>query len=229
MPKFEQLLQQNRHWSAEKKKQNPGFFTETSATQHPEFLWIGCSDSRVPAEIIVDANPGEIFIHRNFANLVIHTDFNCLSVIQYAVNVLKVSHIIVCGHYDCGGVQAVFNKQGSDIALTNKWLLHLKDIYRLYHSEVDAMSGERNKINKLVELNVVEQVHALAHTSIVQKAWSDGHHPMLHGWVYNSGDGLIKSLITLQADKSYLHPIFQYADDGKASHGRVSPFRQANR
>lgn len=208
MQSFEKLLEQNKQWSAHKKAQDPQFFKDLSKQQKPDFLWIGCSDSRVPGEIIVKAQPGEIFIHRNIANQVIPTDFNCLSVLQYAVNVLQVKHIIVCGHYNCGGVVAALNKQRSDLVITNKWLMHIKNTYRLHQDEIDSLHGTQ-RINKLVELNVIEQIYALSHTSIIQESWDQHQFPTLHGWVYGLDDGLIKTLITLSHEDE-INPIFQY-------------------
>ena len=209
MNSCEQLLQQNVQWSAEKIQKDPLFFENLSKKQTPEFLWIGCSDSRVPAEIIVGAEPGDMFIHRNIANQMIHTDFNCLSVLQYAVNVLKVKHIIVCGHYNCGGVMAALNKQRSDLLITNKWLMHIKNTYRIYQEEIDGLETEQARVNRLVELNVIEQIQALSHTTIVQNAWKEQQAPTLHGWVYRIGDGLLDPLITLEPDAE-INPIFQY-------------------
>ncbi|WP_305910186.1 carbonic anhydrase [Methylomarinum sp. Ch1-1] len=210
MESFEKLLQQNKQWSSAKKEEDPHFFSKLSNTQKPEFLWIGCSDSRVPAEIIVNAEPGEIFIHRNIANQVIHTDFNCLSVLQYAVNVLKVKHIIVCGHYNCGGVHAALQKQSSNSIITNKWLMHLKNTYRLHQHELDIIENKGRQVNRLVELNIIEQVNSLAHTSIVQRAWRGENGPIIHGWVYGLQDGLLNPLITLSPNEDLIHPIFQY-------------------
>ncbi len=212
MPTCKELLQRNQQWSAQLKEKNPSFFKQLSKKQTPEFLWIGCSDSRVPAEIIVNVEPGEMFIHRNIANQVIHTDFNCLSVVQYAVSVLEIKHIIVCGHYGCGGIIAALNKQRSDLVITNKWLMHIKNTtYRLHQKEIDAYANESERVNRLVELNVIEQVHALSHTSIVQERWKKHQRPTLHGWVYGLNDGLINPLITLKPNDA-IHPIFQYHD-----------------
>lgn len=209
MKSFEKLLIENRKWATEKKSANPEFFTHLAKEQKPEFLWIGCSDSRVPAEIIVNAEPGEIFIHRNIANQMVATDFNCLSVLQYAVAVLKVKHIIVCGHYNCGGIKAALSKQRSDLVLTNKWLLHIKDVYRLHQQEIDALPTEAERINRLVELNIIEQVQTLAYTSIVQEAWHTENRPVIHGWVYGLEDGLLNPLITLEPGAE-IDPIFKY-------------------
>jgi len=209
MKSFEKLLLENKAWSDEKKAVDPGFFERLAQAQNPEFLWIGCSDSRVPAEIIVNAKPGEIFIHRNIANQMIATDFNCLSVLQYAVDALQIKHIIVCGHYNCGGVKAALSMQSPDLMLTNKWLMHVKQIYRFHKDEIDALPTEKERVNRLVELNVIEQVQILAHTSIIQRAWNKHQRPVLHGWVYSLSDGLLNSLITLYPDTD-LDPVFKY-------------------
>lgn len=212
METFEKLLQANKAWASEKQSTNPEFFKQLAKEQKPEFLWIGCSDSRVPAEIIVNADPGEMFIHRNIANQMIMTDFNCLSVLQFAVAVLQVKHIIVCGHYNCGGVKAALSKQRPEIAITNKWLMHIKNVYRLNQNEIDAQPSEEKRVNRLVELNILEQVQSLAHTSIIQEAWSRNQKPMLHGWVYGLNNGLLNPLITLQPGCD-IHPIFQYNNE----------------
>ncbi|MGR9051461.1 MAG: carbonate dehydratase [Gammaproteobacteria bacterium] len=212
METFEKLLLRNKAWANERQNSDPDFFKKLAKEQKPDFLWIGCSDSRVPAEIIVNADPGEIFIHRNIANQIIVTDFNCLSVLQFAVAVLGVEHIIVCGHYNCGGIKAALGKQNARITITNKWLMHIKNVYRLYQTEIDALPTEQQRIDRLVELNVLEQVQALAHTSIVQEAWNRTQKPTLHGWVYGLNDGLLRPLITLQPGCA-IHPIFQYDTD----------------
>lgn len=211
MQSYEKLLLENKAWAAEKKEREPEFFGRLAADQKPEFLWIGCADSRVPADIIVNAEPGAIFAHRNIANQVIATDFNSLSVIQYAVQVLKVEHIIVCGHYGCGGVRAALDRQHPDLALLNKWLMHLKDVYRLHRDEIDSLNSVERKADRLVELNVIEQVRRLSHTSIVQSAWRDMRRPTLHGWVYALDDGVLQQLITLPPG-SDVDVIYQQAD-----------------
>ncbi|MGZ8216387.1 carbonate dehydratase, partial [Methylomagnum sp.] len=211
MQSFERLLLENRAWAEEKIVKQPEFFERLATDQRPEFLWIGCSDSRVPAEIIVNAQPGEMFVHRNIANQVITTDFNSLSVLQYAVDVLKVSHVVVCGHYNCGGIRAALKKQRPDLLLVNKWLKHIKDVYRFHQTELESLSSESQRVHRLVELNVVEQIYNLAHTSIIQSAWKREQRPSLHGWVYGLDDGIIKQLITLPAG-SLISPIYQYAD-----------------
>ncbi len=209
MKSFEKLLLANKAWSQEKLAIDPVFFEQLSHSQQPEFLWIGCSDSRVPAEIIVNAKPGEIFIHRNIANQMIATDFNCLSVLQYAVDVLRIKHIVVCGHYLCGGVKAALAKQSPSLVITNKWLMHIKQTYRLYKDEIDALPTEEERVNRLVELNIIEQVQIIAHTSIIQNAWHQEQRPVIHGWVYGLSDGLLKPLLTMYPG-SDIDPVFQY-------------------
>ena len=211
MKPFEKLLIENKAWAEEKTLQEPEFFTELSKEQTPEFLWIGCADSRVPAEIIVNAEPGEIFVHRNIANQMLATDFNSQSVLQYAVDVLKVKHVIVCGHYNCGGIKAALGKQRPDLILVNRWLMHIKDIYRLHQSEIEALDTQEQRANRLVELNIIEQIHRLSHTAIIQNAWKNEQRPTLHGWVYGLKDGVIKQLIILPPG-SQIPSIYQFAD-----------------
>lgn len=206
----DKLLLENRAWSEDIKRRNPDYFKQLAVGQKPEFLWIGCSDSRVPAESVVNAQPGEIFVHRNIANQVITTDFNCLSVLQYAISVLKVKHVVVCGHYGCGGVKAALQPQKPDLTIVNKWLLHIKDIYRLHQDEMDAIAPDK-KLARLIEINIIEQVYRLAHTSIIQQAWKHGHQPTLHGWVYGLDDGLINELIKLD-HTTEIHPIYRHED-----------------
>lgn len=212
MQKINSMLAYNQKWATALTKDNPNYFHESSHDQHPHILWIGCSDSRVPAEIVVGAKPGEMFIHRNIANQVIATDINCLSVIQYAVSVLKVKHIIICGHYGCGGIQAALNKQNPHLLITNKWLMHIKNTYRLYKDKIDAFTTYDERVNSLVELNTIEQVHAVTHTLVVQESWYKNESPTIHGWVYGLDDGLIKPLITL-APGDDIDPIFQYSPE----------------
>lgn len=206
----DKLLLENRAWSQEVSRKDPDYFKQLAKEQKPDFLWIGCADSRVPAETVVNAQPGEIFVHRNIANQVIMTDFNCLSVLQYAISVLKVKHVIVCGHYGCGGVKAALQPQKSDLVIANKWLLHIKDVYRLHQDELENVDPAK-KLARLIELNIIEQVYRLAHTSIIQSAWKHGHKPTLHGWVYGLEDGLIEELIKLDHN-THIHPIYRYAD-----------------
>lgn len=209
MNKIHNFLENNKKWAKEMTSEVPNYFEDMAKGQQPELLWIGCSDSRVPAEIIVGAEPGEMFIHRNIANQVIATDFNCLSVLQYAVNVLKVKHIVVCGHYGCGGVKAALGKQNSSLVITNKWLMHIKNTYRLHQPEIDTFVTEEERVNKLVELNTIEQVHALSHTSIIQEAWDKQGGPIIHGWVYGLSNGLLNQLITIKPGDP-IEPIYQY-------------------
>jgi len=209
MESFERILLENKAWAMEKLKFDPDFFTKLSGGQIPKFLWIGCSDSRVPAEVIVNAEPGEMFIHRNVANLVVATDFNCMSVLQFAVNVLKVKDVIVCGHYNCGGIKAALNSQNPDLTLVNKWLMHIKNIYRFHKEEIEALPNEEEKVNRLVELNITEQIRNLSHTAIIQKAWKDHQSPVLHGCVYSLNDGILREIVTMDSyspiEKIYKH------------------------
>lgn len=192
MKPFDKILQDNKEWAASMLAEDPDYFQRLVALQQPEVLWIGCSDSRVPANTITGTEPGEIFVHRNIANMVVHTDLNLLSVLEYAVNVLKVKHIIVCGHYGCGGVRAAMTRHS--IGIINKWIRNIKDVYRFHRQELDAITDEELRGDKLVELNVVEQVMNLAKTSIVQAAWKHEKRPTLHGWVYGLHNGIIKPL-----------------------------------
>lgn len=204
---YEKLLQENKNWAIEQVKKDPSFFSRLSHIQTPEFLWIGCSDSRVPADKITGTQPGEIFVHRNIANMVVHTDINLLSVLEYAVEVLKIKHIIVCGHYGCGGVRAAMSKES--FGIINKWLRNIKDVYRMHEAEINNEKTEEGKANKLVELNVREQILNLAKTSIVQKAWKNEQHPHLHGWVYGLNDGIIKPVCEMEPG-SRIDPIYEY-------------------
>lgn len=193
MKDLKALLDKNKNWARKIKEAEPEFFTNLSKQQTPpEYLWIGCSDSRVSANQIVDLLPGEVFVHRNIANLVIHTDLNCLSVIQYAVDVLKVKHIIVCGHYECGGIKAALGTKGH--GLIDNWLRNIKDTYSRNQKKIDSLSDEKQKANKLCELNVIEQVANVCHTTIVQGAWSSGQELTVHGWVYGIHDGILNDL-----------------------------------
>ena len=189
------LMLSNRAWAKEKLEGDTEYFLNLSKDQEPDYLWIGCSDSRVPANEIIGAQPGELFVHRNIANLVVHTDLNLLSVLEYAVTHLGVKHIIVCGHTGCGGVKASMTQNNFD--LLNKWLRNLKDIYFHHRLEVDAIENEEDRVNKLVEINVIEQVNNLVKTSVVQKAWKHKQAPKIHGWVYDMKTGLLNSVIEL--------------------------------
>jgi carbonic anhydrase len=207
MLSYEKLLSGNKSWASEQKIADPEFFERLSSQQAPEFLWIGCSDSRVPADKITGTEPGEIFVHRNIANLVVNTDINLLSVLQYAVEVLLVKHIIVCGHYGCGGIRAAMTQH--HFGIINHWLKNIKDIYRFHREEIDALPTEDDKSNRLTELNVEEQIFNLAKTSIVQKAWKYTNGPQLHGWVYGLNDGLIKRVCEMEAG-AHVDPIYEY-------------------
>ena len=207
MHAYEKLLIENKAWAEEQKLINPTFFKELESQQEPEFLWIGCSDSRVPANQITGTQPGEIFVHRNIANLVVNTDINMLSVLQYAVEVLKVKHVIVCGHYGCGGIKAAMGQH--HFGIINHWLKNIKDVYRMHRAEIDGLATEEERLNRLTEINVREQVFNLAKTSIIQKAWKHQHTPHLHGWVYGLSNGIIKPVFEM--DPGYkLDPIYEY-------------------
>ena len=195
MDSYKKLLLANKAWVQDKLNIRPDYFSISAQDQKPEFLWIGCSDSRVPAEDITGTEPGELFVHRNIANLVVHTDFNMLSVLQYAVEALKVRHIIVCGHYNCGGVRNALTHQ--DLGLLNKWLRHIKDVYRFHARELETISDPQARYDRLVEINVSEQIQNLAETSIVQRAWKSEQRPYLHGWVYDLRSGYIKEIARL--------------------------------
>ncbi|HMV26788.1 MAG TPA: carbonate dehydratase [bacterium] len=192
MSDLKHLFQNNLHWSENIRAQKPDFFDKLSHQQAPEYLWIGCSDSRVPANEIVGLLPGEMFVHRNVANVVVHTDFNCLSVIEYAVEVLKVKHIIVCGHYGCGGVAAAL--QDSRLGLIDNWLRHIREVWKKYETELNTISDPQERHHRLCELNVVEQVANVCNTTIVQKAWDRKQDLTIHGWIYGLQNGLIRDL-----------------------------------
>lgn len=207
MDSYNRLINNNRAWAENVVSQDPGFFKRLENIQQPEFLWIGCSDSRVPANEITGTQPGEIFVHRNIANMVVNTDLNLLSVLQYAVEMLKVKHIIVCGHYGCGGVKAAMTHQS--LGIINKWLRNIKDVHRLHQEEVDAITDEQERLDRMIELNVMEQVMDLAKTSIVQKAWKDRGGPDLHGWVYRLSDGIVKVVHEMPAG-SPIDPLYKF-------------------
>lgn len=210
MKPYEVLLKGNKDWAAALLAEDPGYFDRLSHLQTPEFLWIGCSDSRVPANQITGTEPGEIFVHRNVANLVINTDVNLLSVLDYAVNHLKVRHIIVCGHYGCGGIKAAITNHDFKFVL-NMWLRNIKDVYRIHRQELDAIQDDEAKADRLTELNVKEQVFNLAKTSIVQRAWKNEQRPDLHGWVYGLKDGLIKPVYEMNAG-THIDSLYEYDD-----------------
>ena len=192
MNDLRELLENNRAWSKGLKARDPGFFDAIAEQQSPRYLWIGCSDSRVPATQLVGLLPGELFVHRNVANVVVHTDFNCLSVLQFAVDVLKVSHIIVCGHYGCGGVQAALENR--PLGLIDNWLRYVQDVMHSHETLLSEIRDETQRLNKLCELNVIEQVLNVSRTTIVQGAWGRGQELTVHGWIYGIGDGLLRDL-----------------------------------
>ena len=207
MSVIENLLLNNKAWAEDRIEENPDYFKKLAALQTPEYLWIGCSDSRVPANEVTGTSPGEIFVHRNIANMVVHTDINLLSVLTYAVDVLEVKHIIVCGHYGCGGVKAAM---GNDyLPLINNWLRNIKDVYKANRTELKSIQDEEKQFDRLVELNVLEQVHHLAETNIVQGAWKKREMPLIHGWVYGLNNGIINPLITIGPD-SEMDPLYKY-------------------
>lgn len=206
MESYKRMLLANRAWIQERLTVDPTFFERLGQPQKPEVLWIGCSDSRVPPDEITGTNPGEIFVHRNIANLVVHTDLNLLSVLQYAVHHLGVRHVILCGHYGCGGVKASLTR--AELGLLNKWLRHIKDIYRTHKQELDLYAEDR-KVDRLVELNVLEQVQNLMKTSIIQDAWHRKQLPYIHGWVFSMNDGLIRELTTV-APNSPIDDVYRY-------------------
>jgi carbonic anhydrase len=204
---YNQLLENNKKWVTSKLEKDPDYFKKLSTGQKPPVLWIGCADSRVPANEIIGAEPGEVFVHRNIANMVVHSDMNMLSVLDYAVNVLQVKHIIVCGHYGCGGVQAAMTNK--HIGLIDNWIRHIKDVYRFHHEELDAISDENQRFNRFVELNVFEQVLDLGKTSIVQSAWERGQEVHVHGWVYDIHDGLINDMKVTLKDNDSLSDVYK--------------------
>lgn len=209
MEKYNQLLLQNRAWVEQMLHEDKDYFNKLANTQKPEFLWIGCADSRVPANQITGTNPGEVFVHRNIANMVVHTDMNMLSVLDYAVNVLEVNHVIVCGHYGCGGVRAAMGHK--QIGLIDNWIRHIKDVYRLHQDELEAISDMKQREDRFIELNVTEQVYDLGKTSIIQNAWQRrGGFPYIHGWVYDIGNGIIKDLKVSMHDDSEMPDVYKF-------------------
>ncbi|MBA3973529.1 MAG: carbonate dehydratase [Candidatus Solibacter sp.] len=212
MESYKKLLLANKAWVQDRLSANAHYFEDMAKDQKPEFLWIGCSDSRVPAEEVTGTDPGELFVHRNIANMVVHTDLNMLSVLQYAVEVLKVKHIIVCGHYNCGGVKNSMSRK--PLGLINRWLQHIKDVYRLHSRELEAIADEKARFDRMVELNTIEQVQNLAQTSIVQRAWRTMNQPTIHGWIYEMHTGQLKEL-AMMPPGSKLDDIytFDYGDD----------------
>lgn len=204
---YKKILDNNKKWVENKLAISPNYFKNLAEGQNPPLLWIGCSDSRVPANEIIGAEPGEVFVHRNIANMVVHSDMNMLSVLDYAVNALKVKHVIVCGHYGCGGVKAAMGN--TSIGIIDNWIRHIKDVYRFHQDELDAIENEKERFNKFVEINVKEQVMDLAKTSIVQNAWKNGQELSLHGWVYGLNDGYVTDLgVNFSCDKD-LDQVYQ--------------------
>ena len=204
---YKKILDNNKKWVESKLAISPEYFKNLADGQNPPLLWIGCSDSRVPANEIIGAEPGEVFVHRNIANMVVHSDMNMLSVLDYAVNALKVKHVIVCGHYGCGGVKAAMGN--SSIGIIDNWIRHIKDVYRFHQEELDAITDEKSRFNKFVEINEKEQVMDLAKTSIVQNAWKNGQELSLHGWVYGLNDGYVTDLgVNFSCDKD-LDDVYQ--------------------
>ena len=208
---LKELLDNNRKWVERMEAEHPGFFQKLARQQKPEYLWIGCADSRVPANEIVGMLPGELFVHRNVANLVLHTDFNCLSVLEFAVEVLKVRHIIVCGHYGCGGVTAALSPHRH--GLIDNWLRHIRDVYRRHADEVNALAGEQARIDRLCELNVMQQVRNVVHTTIVQAAWDRGAPLAVHGWIYSVADGLLRDLEVTVRGVDQIDPVYRTEPD----------------
>jgi carbonic anhydrase len=207
MDDIKTLLLENKAWAQSHLDADPHFFAKMVLDQKPQYLWIGCADSRVPPSEITNTDPGEMFVHRNIANLALHTDMNYLSVLQYAVEVLKVPHIIVCGHYNCGGVRAALMQKS--MGLIDNWIRNIKDVLFTHKVEIDSMDGEWGKVNRLVELNVIRQVQNVAHTAIVQHSWKERRMPQVHGWVYDLNTGLLKQITKLSPgdnlDSVYLY------------------------
>jgi carbonic anhydrase len=211
MKLYKSLLDGNKEWVRERLEQDPMYFERLSKGQSPQFLWIGCSDSRVPANEITRTQPGDIFVHRNIANMVVHSDMNLLSVLDYAVNILKVKHVIVCGHYGCGGVKAAMENE--QFGLVDNWLRFIKDVYRMHSQELESIKDEEKRFDRFVELNVIEQVFDLTSTTIIQNAWRERNGPAVHGWVYSLKTGLIKDLNVSFDSSAKLPSIFRI--DGK--------------
>jgi carbonic anhydrase len=205
---YESLLEGNKQFVADTLQIDPEYFTQLSSGQKPPVLWIGCADSRVPANQITNTKPGEIFVHRNIANMVVHSDMNMLSVLDYAVNVLGVKHVIVCGHYGCGGVIAASGHEQN--GLVDNWLRHIKDVIRLHAAELEAITDQKQKVDRLVELNVIENVHNLTATSIVQNAWKNGQDLSVHGWVYTLSTGFIKDLRVSLSSSQNMDAVFKF-------------------
>jgi carbonic anhydrase len=209
MKDLNELLENNRAWSRNLKANNPEFFKTLAEPQTPRFLWIGCSDSRVPGTQLVGLMPGDLFVHRNIANVVVHTDFNCLSVLQYAVDALKIKHVIIVGHYDCGGVRAAM--QQHQLGLIDNWLRHVQDVMHSHEEMLSKITDEEERLNRLCELNVIEQVLNVSRTTIVQSAWERGQEVVVHGWIYGIADGLLRDLGICITSKSELSSAYESA------------------
>jgi carbonic anhydrase len=219
MKLYNSLLEGNKEWVQKRLEQDPQFFEKLSMGQNPQFLWIGCSDSRVPANEITNTQPGDIFVHRNIANMVVHSDMNLLSVLDYAVNILKVKHVIVCGHYGCGGVKAAM--QNEQYGLVDNWLRFIKDVYRTHSKELDSIQDEEKRFDRFVELNVIEQVLDLTKTTIIQNAWRERNEPKVHGWVYSLKTGLIKDLGVSFDNSAKLPPIYRIDSNNNNNNHKV--------
>ena len=211
MRTLSKLFDRNRSWAGEMLSRDPSFFATLAAQQTPDYLWIGCADSRVPANEIVGLLPGELFVHRNVANVVVHTDLNCLSVLQYAVDVLDVEHVIVCGHYGCGGVQAAL--RNSRLGLIDNWLRHVQDVMKKHRARLDDIADEPTRVRRLCELNVIEQVLNVGQTTIVQEAWDRGKALEIHGWIYDVADGLLKDLTVCVNGQTEFEEVYRAVAD----------------
>ena len=207
-----ELFDKNRAWASKITASDPTFFEVLSAQQSPKYLWIGCADSRVPANEIVGLMPGELFVHRNVANVVVHTDLNCLSVLQYAVDVLKVEHVIVCGHYGCGGVRAAYER--SSLGLIDNWLRHVQDVRDRHEGQLMTLADDAARLDRLCELNVIDQVRHVCQTTIVQDGWTRGQRIIVHGWIYGLGDGLLRDLGCSIASSDALAEAYAVAING---------------
>ena len=208
MELYNKFLENNRNWVKRMIENDPTYFSKLAEGQKPPLLWIGCADSRVPANEIIGAAPGEVFVHRNIANMVVHTDMNMLSVLDYSVNALKVQHVVVCGHYGCGGVRAAMSNQ--QFGLIDNWIRHIKDVYRLHQDELEAITDPAEKENRFIELNVIEQVYDLSKTSIIQNSWTRSKLPYIHGWVYDIRNGIIKDLKCSVNENNDLPKVYQF-------------------
>ncbi len=211
MQKLQRLLDNNREWADRISRQDPDFFAKLAAQQGPEYLWIGCSDSRVPANQIVGLLPGEVFVHRNVANVVVHADLNCLSVLQFAVDVLKIRHVIVCGHYGCGGVRAAYRDER--MGLVDNWLRHVQDVAQKHRAVVEQAGTLAERVNRLCELNVLEQVANVCQTTVIQDAWDRGQEVTVHGWIYGLEDGRLRDLNVAASSTGEFARLYRAAQD----------------